>query len=193
MENKERGFSGEPETTWCTEVNKPDRNMGLLNDFYFIDKDCKTWKAKKGEIIDGASIPRFLWTLVGSPYTRDYRRASIVHDAAVKGLKDAPERKKADIMFYEACREGGCSIFEAWVLYLGVRIGSWMSGKDDDYDEFECLIRDPKMLADNKEGIRSEFVDMVQVLRQYEDEISFETIDKLVDEFHDKLVESRLL
>lgn len=115
-------FSGEPRAQWIV-TDEEERLMVLLEDFWFDDGDGKRWWAKKGEAIDGASIPRALWTLVGSPYTGQYRRASIVHDIACIGA-DVEERRAADRMFYEACRAGGCSIAQATMLYLGVRIGS---------------------------------------------------------------------
>ena len=83
-----------------------------------------TLETPKDYVVDGASIPRALWTLVGSPYTGDYRRASIVHDKACdEAVDDPPARRAADRMFYHACRAGGCSIQDATVLYIGVRMG----------------------------------------------------------------------
>jgi len=61
-------FSADPMTTWLTE-KIPDRTMCTLNDFTFVDKGGKPWKTPASYPIDGASIPRVLWTLVGSPYT----------------------------------------------------------------------------------------------------------------------------
>ncbi len=100
--------------------------MVLLADFSFTDPDGKVWKAPEGyDQMNGASIPRPLWSLIGSPYTGDYRRASIVHDFACdQAQKDRSKRLAADRMFYHACREGGCSIWQATLLYIGVRIGS---------------------------------------------------------------------
>ena len=113
-----------PETRWLTEAG-PDRNMQVLKDFWFKDPDDKTWTTPLNWRIDGASIPRALWTLVGSPYTGDYRRASIVHDKACDDAGgNADARRVADRMFYHACREGGCSIYESTLLYIGVRIGA---------------------------------------------------------------------
>jgi hypothetical protein len=113
-----------PETRWLTEAG-PDRNMQVLQDFWFKDPHGKTWTTPSNWRIDGASIPRALWTLVGSPYTGDYRRASIVHDKACDdAVGDAGARSAADRMFYHACREGGCSIYESTLLYIGVRIGA---------------------------------------------------------------------
>ncbi|MGB5475126.1 MAG: DUF1353 domain-containing protein [Gammaproteobacteria bacterium] len=194
MLRKEEPFSGTPETKWLSDDKKPDREMQLLQDFQYTDPDNKNWSAKAGDIIDGASIPRFLWTLVGSPYTRDYRRASIVHDIAVRGLGNTHERKLVDKMFYHACRDGGCSVFESWMLYLGVRIGSWLSEEDKvNYDEFECLSRDPGKLDNISKGMKAKFNEMVEKLRLYVDETSFDVIDREIDKMRDELVESGTL
>lgn len=124
-EQRHGSFSGEPDTRWCTEDGTPDRRMMLLADFSFCDPDEHAWDAPARSVVDGASIPRALWTLVGSPYTGDYRRASIVHDVAcVRAGEDKKLRRRADRMFFHACRAGGCSTWEAIVLYLGVRIGA---------------------------------------------------------------------
>src|SRR6266446_3380743 len=98
--------------------------MRLTKAFSFEDPSHKIWLAPKNAVIDGASIPRALWTLVGSPYTGDYRRASIVHDKACDdAVNNSTARRAADRMFYHACRAGGCSIEDATLLYVGVRIG----------------------------------------------------------------------
>jgi len=116
-------FSGEPSTLWLTQ-DGDDRDMRLLEPFTFTDPSGMVWDAPAGAVIDGASIPRALWTLVGSPYTGDYRRASIVHDiASDRAGPDKGKRRAADRMFYQACRAGGCSVEQATILYLGVRAG----------------------------------------------------------------------
>lgn len=116
-------FSGNPRTEWLEDQSGPDRNMELLEKFSFSDPDGRAWDAPKTSVVNGASIPRALWSLVGSPYTDDYRRASVVHDVACNtaGVK----RKDADVMFFHACRAGGCGPVQARVLYAGVRIGAW--------------------------------------------------------------------
>lgn len=120
-------FSDDPKTTWVTEPE--DRDMTLIEDFRFVDPDNETWDAPATKSINGASIPRALWTVIGSPYTGPYRRGSIVHDIACSAAgKDHAKRLAADKMFYHACRAGGCTIFEATILYVGVRFGAWMSG-----------------------------------------------------------------
>ena len=118
-------FSGEPETAWLTEGGTQDRNMRLMKQFVFKDPDATVWIAPMDAVVDGASIPRALWTIIGSPYTGDYRRASVVHDVAcVEAGGDKKKRRAADRMFFHACRAGGCSIWQSILLYLGVRIGA---------------------------------------------------------------------
>lgn len=148
----DREFSGDPETRWLTEQGA-DRQMELLIDFWFRDSAGKQWDARNRTVVDGASIPRFLWALIGSPYTGDYRRASIVHDVAcVEAYGDDQMRRAADRMFFEACREGGCSRWDAIVLYVGVRFGAWTSNGLIEEDTRPRLGEDS-----NSELLRREF------------------------------------
>ena len=120
------GFSGEPECLWLTE-DDADRRMRLLKAFAFIDRAGRKWEAPVDACIDGASIPSSLWALIGAPFVGNYRRASIVHDCAVRRANgDFFARRQADKMFYEACRAGGCSVGFSIMLYIGVRIGAWL-------------------------------------------------------------------
>lgn len=115
-------FSGNPRTEWLSGKGD-DRDMRLIDPFWYTDPQGRRWDAPSGTVINGASIPRTLWTSVGSPYTGDYRRAAVVHDAAV-GSAGVP-RAEADTMFYFACLCGGCSALQAKLLYAGVRLGAW--------------------------------------------------------------------
>jgi hypothetical protein len=56
------------------------RTFELVNDLTYIDPKGREWYAQHGLITDGASIPQFLWSVIGSPYTGNYRRAAIIHD-----------------------------------------------------------------------------------------------------------------
>ncbi len=116
-------FSGNPKTEWLTDGAVEDRNMRLLEDFEYRDPAGRTWPAPAGVMVNGASIPEPLWTLVGSPYVGHYRRATVVHDVACED--PSVDRKEADVMFFHACRCGGCSLRQAWLLYVGVRFGAW--------------------------------------------------------------------
>jgi len=101
-------FSGDPQTRWIATDKAPDRVMELLEDFTYQDPDGKPWVSSMGRQVNGASIPAPLWSIVGSPYTGDYRNASVVHDIAVEDADTKAKRKAADRMYYHACRRGGC-------------------------------------------------------------------------------------
>ncbi len=118
-------FFGSAKTEWIISNDGDDRDMRLLEEFSYTAPNGRNWVAPVGSIINGASIPQPLWTAVGSPYTGDYRRASIVHDVACDSVRNSQERKEADEMFYYACLDGGCSHAQSSILYAGVRIGAW--------------------------------------------------------------------
>ena len=107
-------FVGTVKTEWI----EPDRKMRLLDDFSYVDSKGATWPAPKGSVVDGASIPQVLWSVVGSPYTGEYRNASVIHDVAcVK--RDRPW-EDVHRMFYEACRAGGVAEQKAKLMYAAV-------------------------------------------------------------------------
>lgn len=116
----------DPEALWMSVGKAPHRDMVLLEKFTYWDRKGERWDAPKDSEIDGASIPQPLWSIAGSPYTGAYRRASILHDVACKNAEgDFEARRKADWMYYCACRKGGCKVGQAIVQYLGVTIGAW--------------------------------------------------------------------
>lgn len=107
-------FVGELKVRWL-----PDgRSMELLEKFSYVGPDNRKWTAKKGAIVNGASIPRILWTLVGPPFVGMYRRASVVHDYYC----DVKTERWEDVhlMFYHACLAGGTNETRAKVMYLTV-------------------------------------------------------------------------
>ncbi len=107
-------FVGTVKTEWI----EANRKMQLLGDFAYVDPNGVEWKAPKGSVVDGASIPQVLWTVAGSPYTGEYRNASVVHDVAC----DRRDKPWQDVyrMFYEASRAAGVSEQKAKVMYAAV-------------------------------------------------------------------------
>ena len=111
-------FKGEVKTLWLKNP-KADRKMQLLEDFSFIDSEGKTWTSVKGSIVDGASIPKYLWTIGGSPFSGNYRRASVIHDTECK-LKERPH-KDVHKVFYEMMLEDHVPKWKAKLMYNMVR------------------------------------------------------------------------
>lgn len=113
-------FSAPPKIELIDTPGIPNRNVRVIEDFTFTEADnAAVWAAPSGSIVDGASIPRVLWSFVGSPFTGDYVYASIVHDVAC----DARTRPWRDVhyMFYQACLAGGTTRLRAKLMYLAVR------------------------------------------------------------------------
>ncbi len=94
--------------------------MKLRKDFSFIDKKGVTWVAPAGSIVDGASIPRFLWSLVGSPFAGKYRRASVLHDVACQ--ERTRPWKKVHKMFYQAMLADKTPKKKAKQMYRAVKL-----------------------------------------------------------------------
>lgn len=71
-----QGFSGRVKVEWLDD----GRDMQLLEELVYTDKNGRKWIALRGAIVNGASIPKVLWSLLGSPFVGKYRRASVIHD-----------------------------------------------------------------------------------------------------------------
>lgn len=94
------------------------RSMTLLEPFAFIDTDNRRWEAPSGTVTDGASIPQFLWTVVGGPFEGKFRWAAIIHDRYCEiRTRPTEDTHKA---FYDAMLVAGVDIRRAWLMYRAV-------------------------------------------------------------------------
>jgi len=183
--SKYGSFSGNPKTEWLVTENGIDQDMVLLEDFLFEDPDGKPWKAPATFPINGASIPRQLWTLIGSPFVGNYRRASIVHDIACGDATTKEERKAADVMFFYACLAGDCKFFESAVLYVGVRIGAWIDSPSFQAslsEEKRSFLQSGKRLSDDK-FIKNKFLAIYKKLEADKKFRSPVELDELIDRY----------
>ena len=108
-------YSGYVEARW----ENDGRTMTLLNELRYTDPDGKIWIAPSGSVVDGASIPRSLWTLMGGPFEGRYRNASVLHDVAYD-QKNQPH-EACDRMFYNAMRCSGVTAVDAGMMYYALR------------------------------------------------------------------------
>jgi hypothetical protein len=113
--------SGQYDGRAVVELLEDGRRVRLVNPFAYIDPGSKRWDVPDGAIVDGASIPRTLWTLIGGPFEGKYRNASIVHD----WFCDRRTRpwKQVHRMFFDAMITSGVSGQKARLLYAGVYFG----------------------------------------------------------------------
>jgi hypothetical protein len=92
--------------------------MTLVKPFAYVDPRQARWEAAAGAVIDGASIPRAFWSVIGSPFAGEFRNASVVHDVACE--ERIHPWRAVHRMFYEACRLGGVAAVKAKTMYYAV-------------------------------------------------------------------------
>ncbi|RLG10267.1 hypothetical protein DRN73_08220 [Candidatus Pacearchaeota archaeon] len=80
-------------------------------------------KVPKGFVTDFASVPRLFW-LILPPWDK-YGKAAVLHDYLYHSGKFT--RILCDTIFYEAMTVSNVSFWKRCILYLGVRIGGWLS------------------------------------------------------------------
>lgn len=108
-------FSGPIETRW----ENDGVTMVLLNELRYTDPYGEVWVAPAGSRVDGASIPRPFWSLIGSPFSGKYRNASVLHDVAYEQQNRPWE--EVDRMFYNAMRCSGVGAVTAKTMYYSLR------------------------------------------------------------------------
>lgn len=107
-------YIGTVKTEWL-----PDgRNMKLLSELRFVDPNGVIWIAPKGSVVDGASIPRFAWSLIGGPFEGNYRDASVIHDVACD--QKARSWESVHLAFYNAMLTSSVNEIKAKTMYAAV-------------------------------------------------------------------------
>jgi hypothetical protein len=107
-------FEGDVVARW----SDGGRDMTLVAAFAYVDPQAVRWDAPTGSVVDGASIPRAFWSLVGGPFTGRYRAASVVHDVACTTRERGWQQVHR--MFFDACRCGGVGHIQATGMYYAV-------------------------------------------------------------------------
>jgi hypothetical protein len=107
-------FKGSIVTRWADD----GRNMTLLEPFEYIDPSGTRWPVPPGVSLDGASIPRFFWSLIGGPFEGRYRNASVVHDFYCQ-VRTRPFRIVHRV-FYDAMVTSGLTDRTSWLMYKAV-------------------------------------------------------------------------
>jgi len=108
----------------------------LISDLLYEDARGRVFTVRAGFECDGASVPRFLWSLY-PPFGELYEPAAWLHDhlyAAADRVRvfDAAgalrsiNRREADALMREASLACGFRGLGAAVMYVGVRLGGWL-------------------------------------------------------------------
>jgi hypothetical protein len=96
-------------------------HMKVLELYSYRDFYGHILSAQPGFFTDGASIPRPLWSFVGSPFTGKYVGAAVIHDVGCDSHKYTWQI--TDRIFYDAMLDSGVSDHLAKIMYYGVRLG----------------------------------------------------------------------
>jgi hypothetical protein len=107
-------FVGEVVAKWLAN----GRDMELTESFSYVDAHGAPWTVPKGAVVDGASIPRALWSIVGAPFSGKYRKASVVHDYFCQQM--SRPWKDVHQVFYEASLSEGNTVSHAKLMYGAV-------------------------------------------------------------------------
>lgn len=111
-------FKGEVVTQWL-----PDgRKMRLMEDFAYVDPFGVLWLAPKRTVVDGASIPKPFWSIIGGPFEGPYRNASVIHDHYCESWKTHGRTwQSVHKAFYHAMLAMGVPEAKAIAMYIAVQ------------------------------------------------------------------------
>jgi len=107
-------FEGQVVARW----HDDGREMTLVEPFAYLDPRAVRWEAPAGAVVNGASIPRAFWSVIGGPFSGRFRNASVVHDVAC--VERSRPWEDVHRMFYAACRCGGVAAVTAKTMYYAV-------------------------------------------------------------------------
>jgi hypothetical protein len=100
------------------EWSNDGHRMILRAPFEYVAPDQRKWRVPAGVIVDGATIPQFLWSITGGPFEGKYRDASVIHDhfcsTKTRAFQDVHR------VFFHAMLTSGVSQARAWLMYKAV-------------------------------------------------------------------------
>lgn len=83
-------------------------------------------QVKKGFVTGGASIPPYMWSVIGCPFSGKYVGSAIIHDALYATHKLTKE--ESDKLFLHMMEDNGVKKWKRTVMYLAVKLlgnASW--------------------------------------------------------------------
>jgi len=108
------GFNNTVKCEWLPN----GRDIRILERIEFIDSNGRLWIVLPHSIVNGASIPKVFWSIIGSPFVGKYRRPSVFHDVYCQShLRACDDVHK---MFLEAMLLDGVSGAKAELMYDAV-------------------------------------------------------------------------
>ncbi|HGM8089608.1 TPA: DUF1353 domain-containing protein [Pseudomonas aeruginosa] len=107
-------FEGKLLTEWLSD----GRHMQLEFPYCYYSPDGTAWPVPAGTIVDGASIPQIMWSLIGGPFEGLYRNGSVIHDYYC--VIQSRTWQETHRMFYDAMRCNGVEVLKAKIMFYAV-------------------------------------------------------------------------
>lgn len=101
-------------------VERINENVWMLLKDFTIMTDKYIITVKKGFDFDGASIPKWLWSIYGSPLNGDYVMASLIHDGLYASQKVS--KSIADKIFLDIMKQLNVGYIKRTSMYLAVKM-----------------------------------------------------------------------
>ena len=124
--------------------------LEIVNENLFILSKDKTVESlgysitvKKGFDFDGASIPKWLWSIYGSPLNGNYVVASLIHDGLYASQKVS--KRVSDKIFLDIMKQSNVGYIKRTSMYLAVKLLGGKSWKEaieykEEYEKYVDVI-----------------------------------------------------
>ena len=96
----------------------------IMVSYAFVDSKGVRHYVLKEFKSNGASIPRLLWSIVGTPRATDMAQSAVLHD--FKYRYGGVSRKRADQLLREGMKVLGAPWWKRQIVYAGIRIGGFV-------------------------------------------------------------------
>ena len=106
-------------------VNIVDDNVFILFEDVVVESLGYNITVKKGFDFDGASIPKWLWSIYGSPLNGNYVVASLIHDGLYASQRVS--KSVSDKIFLDVMKQSNVGYIKRTSMYLAVKM---FGGKD---------------------------------------------------------------
>ena len=106
-------------------VNIVDDNVFILFEDVVVESLGYNITVKKGFDFDGASIPKWLWSIYGAPLNGNYVVASLIHDGLYASQKVS--KRISDKIFLDVMKQSNVGYIKRTSMYLAVTM---FGGKD---------------------------------------------------------------
>lgn len=95
-----------------------DRDYKVIGYISYTNNDFII-KVTEGFVTDGASMPKFAWRIIGSPFTGKYVESAVIHDSLYRTHKLTKET--ADKLFLEMMKVSGVRWWKRKLMYYAVK------------------------------------------------------------------------